>query len=84
MQTIEDLDTLWQLPASGSTKGIVFFAHGCSHQATDFWPPSTPGCPDCLGLPIEVAIRKVVLARGYAFVAASSTDRQSKCWDTVR
>lgn len=46
-------------------RGTVFFAHGCAHAARDFWPPS-PACPDCLGLPEEMAQAQQALARGYA------------------
>ena len=60
-------------------KGVLFVAHGCNHQAGDFWPAS-PRCLDCLGLPEEGVVRAAALKRGYAVVAVSSYNRTSKCW----
>lgn len=85
-QVIEGLDTLWQLPPGANRSGVLFFAHGCSHSATDFWPSRLQGgweCPECLGLPEELIIRRIALARGYAFVAISSLDRDDRCWGTT-
>ena len=28
--------------------GVLLLAHGCVHDASDFWPPS-PECPECQG-----------------------------------
>lgn len=28
--------------------GVLFMAHGCVHDAADFWPPSS-ACPECSG-----------------------------------
>ena len=28
--------------------GVLFMAHGCVHDAADFWPPSA-ACPECSG-----------------------------------
>ena len=56
-------EVLHQVPPN--PRGTVFFAHGCAHAARDFWPPS-PACPDCLGLPEEMAQAQQALARGYA------------------
>lgn len=53
----------WQVPPS--PRGTLFVAHGCTHAAHDWWPPS-PACPHCLGLPEEVAQTQQALARGYA------------------
>lgn len=78
MQTIQELQTLWELPA-GAPHGVLFVAHGCSHQGSDFWLKS-PRCLECLGLPEEVAITRAAVKRGYAVVAVSSYDRESKCW----
>ena len=62
-----------------SPMGVLFVAHGCSHAGSDFWP-KTGRCVHCLGLPEEVRVREAALRRGYAVVAASSFDRETKCW----
>lgn len=31
------IETLWQPPRGSDVKGILFVAHGCKHQATDFF-----------------------------------------------
>lgn len=59
--------------------GIVFLAHGCSHSATDWWPPATD-CPQCLGLPVEGNIVTMALRRAYIAIAQSSHNRKTKCW----
>ena len=76
-QTIRDLETLWEVPSN--PKGVLFVAHGCNHQAGDFWPAS-PRCLGCLGLPEEGVVRAAALQRGYAVIAVSSYNRTSKCW----
>ena len=38
-------------------KAILFLAHGCNHQATDFWHLCKT-CPKCTGLPEEVRIAR--------------------------
>ena len=47
---------LWERPPeiAGPIKGILLLCHGCHHAATDFWIQSQ-SCPQCLGLPIEIA-----------------------------
>ncbi|EFN56834.1 hypothetical protein CHLNCDRAFT_144402 [Chlorella variabilis] len=61
--------------------GVLFMAHGCVHDAADFWPPSK-ACPECSGLPEEVSHTKQALARGYAVLAVDSKDRDpmSRCY----
>jgi hypothetical protein len=81
-ETLAGAECVWQLPPGGAAaaRGVLLLAHGCSHSALDFWPPS-PGCPGCLNLPEEVHIVRRALARGYAVVAISSADRDgSRCW----
>lgn len=64
----------------GKPKGVLFVAHGCSHQGSDFWLPS-PRCRHCLGLPEELRVTEMALRRGYAVVAVSSYNRDGdKCW----
>ncbi|KAL4858871.1 Gamma-glutamyl hydrolase A [Chlorella vulgaris] len=59
----------YQLPAHPIA--TLFIAPGCSHAAHDWWPPSA-ACPECLGLPEEVAHMQQALARGYAVIVMSS------------
>ena len=80
-QVIRDLETLWEVPAK--PKGVLFVAHGCNHQGSDFWPPS-PRCRHCLGLPEEGLVRAAALRRGYAVVAVTSFNRDSKCWHNTQ
>ena len=73
-------EAVWQKPP-GTSKGLLFLAHGCNHGAIDFWPQS-PACAQCIGLPEEVRITKEALQAGWAVVAMSSTDRAgSRCWN---
>ena len=80
-QVIRDLETLWEVP--DQVGGVLLVAHGCSHQAGDFWPASQR-CPGCLGLPEEMAIRATALRRGYAVIAVSSYNRSSGCWHNTQ
>ena len=80
-QTINDLEALWEVPAQ--PQRVLFVAHGCAHAGSDFWAPS-PRCPHCLGLPQEQLVRAAALRRGYAVVAVSSFDRESKCWHNTQ
>ncbi|KAL4444236.1 hypothetical protein ABPG75_011973 [Micractinium tetrahymenae] len=61
--------------------GVLFMAHGCVHDAADFWPPSE-ACPECSGLPEEVSHTKQALARGYAVLAVDSRNRDfdNRCY----
>ncbi|PSC75566.1 hypothetical protein C2E20_1341 [Micractinium conductrix] len=54
--------------------GVLVMAHGCVHDAADFWPPGAT-CEECSGLPEEVAHTKQALARGYAVLAIDSKNR---------
>ena len=81
LQVINDLETLWEVPAN--PKGVLFVAHGCNHQGSDFWLPS-PRCRHCLGLPEEGVVRATALKRGYAVVAVTSFNRDSKCWHNTQ
>jgi hypothetical protein len=79
-QVIEDLETLWEVPLE--PRGVLFVAHGCAHQGSDFWPASDR-CQHCLGLPEELLVRGTALGRGYALIAVSSFDREGRCWDNT-
>lgn len=75
------IELVWQRPRradNAKPKGIVFFAHGCHHQGTDFFPKSTR-CPSCVGLPEETKLTAKALKRGYVVVAVSSS---GTCWST--
>ena len=76
-QTIRGLAALWQVPPDPSR--VLFVAHGCNHSAEDWFDPS-PACSACLGLPEERLVRLAALRRGYAVVAVSSLNRDTKCW----
>eukprot|EP00240_Pyramimonas_obovata_P005220 CAMPEP_0118953172 /NCGR_PEP_ID=MMETSP1169-20130426/56086_1 /TAXON_ID=36882 /ORGANISM="Pyramimonas obovata, Strain CCMP722" /LENGTH=425 /DNA_ID=CAMNT_0006900565 /DNA_START=104 /DNA_END=1381 /DNA_ORIENTATION=- len=76
-EEIGGAEVVWLSPPN--PKAILFVAHGCNHQATDFWHPSET-CPKCTGLPEEVRIARTAYDRGYAVVAISSQDRLSRCW----
>merc|ERR1719331_634378 len=71
------VEMLWQRPLS-TPVGVLLLAHGCKHQATDFWPTSV--CSRCLGLPEELEIVRTALARNVLPVAITSKDRKTGCW----
>lgn len=73
----EPIEFVYQSPAD--PRGVLLVLHGCSHSATDMWPPS-PSCPTCIGLPIETTIVAHALARDWTVAAVSSKDRAHKCW----
>ena len=74
------VEAIWELPPEQPPHALMLLAHGCSHAATDFWPPSS-SCPKALGLPEEVRIVQAALAAGYAVLAITSADRSTGCWD---
>lgn len=65
----------------GRSRGTILLLHGCSHSATDYFPPGKD-CPQCLKLPESSKIAQMALWRGFNAVAVSSTDRDRKCWHT--
>lgn len=84
------IETLWQRP-HGTVKGLFFAAHGCCHQAPDYFSEEEPdgwkfeACAEtisgsCLGLPEEVRFRRAVLSRGYVFTAVSGGSGNGSCW----
>jgi hypothetical protein len=78
LESLDGAEFMYEVP--DSPKFTLFFAHGCSHSATDFWA-ATPSCPQCLGLPEEVRLTKAALRASAAVVAISSEDRAaSRCW----
>eukprot|EP00877_Chromochloris_zofingiensis_P014870 jgi/Chrzof1/9637/Cz04g10160.t1 len=78
-ETIHGVDVVWQRPRR--CKGVLFVAHGCNGDATDFFPRSHL-CPNCSGSPEEVNITRTALAMNYTVIAINSQDRTHKCWQT--
>ena len=74
----QKVDVVYQMP-DVRPQGVLALFHGCAHSATDFWPQSDR-CPECRGLPVEVRITRMALQAGWATIALSSKDRESKCW----
>eukprot|EP00887_Chlorella_sp_A99_P002410 scaffold10.g2410.t1 len=70
----------WRSPENVGTQpeplGTLVLLHRCGGNGGDFWPRSD-GCPECRGLPEELAMTKQALARGYAFISVDSKDRSS-------
>jgi len=89
------IETMWQLPKGGvPVKGIVFAAHGCQHQGTDFFADTghdgweLSACKGsnfrrCLGLPVERALVEQVRRRGYVALSVSGGSGRKSCWDMV-
>jgi hypothetical protein len=77
--TVESIDgarVIWELPAAGPARAVLFIAHGCSCRPENFWPPS-PRCSGCLGLPEDVSITARALERRFAVLALASAN---ECW----
>jgi hypothetical protein len=83
LQSASDSDSpvevVWQQSSGRNLTGVLLLAHGCSHSATDWWPPSD-SCPRCIGLPEEKRIVAAALDSGLFVIAVSSVDRDSRCW----
>lgn len=77
--TVESIDgarVIWELPAAGPARAVLFVAHGCRCRPENFWPPS-PRCPGCVGLPEDIAITARALERRFAVLALASA---GECW----
>mmetsp|Transcript_130217 Transcript_130217/g.243644 ORF Transcript_130217/g.243644 Transcript_130217/m.243644 type:complete len:363 (-) Transcript_130217:150-1238(-) len=86
------IETLWQRPA-GQIAGVLFFAHGCKHQATDFFYKNSgthqwqfQACDKsyfgrCLGLPEERQFVELARSRNYLVMAVSGGTGRQSCWD---
>lgn len=74
---------LFRLPISGYVRGTCVFIHGCKHDPYS-WFYKSPRCPQCTGLPEEVAHSKQCLARGYAVMALMSLNRdyRGRCFSS--
>lgn len=74
------IEYMYDIPDSNiPIKGVYFLAHGCQHQATDWFPKCTV-CPQCLELPIERTIVTTLLKHGYVALAISSKNKEFRCW----
>lgn len=60
-------------------RGTVFVFPGCVRTGYGFWPYDARGCPECAGLPEDVAHVKQALARGYA-ICVFTAGGKSHCW----
>lgn len=63
--------------------GTLVLFHGCYHDASGNWPYDPVHCPECLGLPEEVAHVKLALKYGFAVLAVESRNRSQhgRCFD---
>lgn len=75
---LDNIEFVYQLPLQ-KPNGIVFFAHGCSHHARDWWPKGET-CQNCVGLPIEMSITHGTLSRGYVALAITAANQEHHCW----
>ncbi|EFN56835.1 hypothetical protein CHLNCDRAFT_51615 [Chlorella variabilis] len=71
--TMRGRQVFYEIPAA-PILGVLAMMHGCAHDASDFWPRDASACPECDGLPEEVAHTKQALARGYAAIAVDASD----------
>lgn len=69
------------LPAERPVGTVVFF-HGCARLSTSFFPYHPTACPECIGLPEELALAKQALRRGYAVLALTAKNEKSQCWSS--
>lgn len=76
VETMERARAIWELPAAGPARAVLFVAHGCRCRPENFWP-SSPRCPGCVGLPEDVAITDRALRRRFAVLAVASA---RECW----
>jgi len=60
--------------------GIALLLHACTHNALKFFSPSSRKCQKCVGLSEEIRISRMLLSRGYAVLAITSSNRKSGCW----
>eukprot|EP01026_Neomeris_dumetosa_P081638 TRINITY_DN9207_c0_g1_i2.p1 TRINITY_DN9207_c0_g1~~TRINITY_DN9207_c0_g1_i2.p1 ORF type:complete len:387 (-),score=41.11 TRINITY_DN9207_c0_g1_i2:409-1569(-) len=75
---MQGMRVMWEAPQD--PKGLLFVAHGCKHSGTDFWEKDDEKCPECLGLPEEIGIRKIAVELGYVVIGISSQNRKTMCW----
>ena len=58
------LPLLLPLPAARPLGTVVFF-HGCARLSNSFFPYNQAACPECIGLPEELALTKQVRAEEF-------------------
>ena len=69
-------------PPAERPVGTVVFFHGCARLSTSFFPFHPTACPECIGLPEELALAKQALRRGYAVLALTAKNERSQCWSS--
>ncbi|KAL7581093.1 hypothetical protein ACA910_005896 [Epithemia clementina (nom. ined.)] len=78
---IDDIEFYWQMPKDVTTpRAILFLAHGCNHAGSDWWPKNSETCPECLGLPEELAIVDKAQTKFRMVTVAMSSSSNVKCW----
>lgn len=60
--------------SSSSYQGVVLLFHGCTKSSRHWWP-SSPTCPKCIGVPIEMSLTYEALQRQMIPLAISSLDK---------
>jgi len=86
------IETLWQPPHGSDVRGLLFMAHGCMHQATDFFygrqdkddktlDCSTSNFGSCLALPEERQLVEEARKRGLYVMAVSGGTGKQSCWN---
>lgn len=73
-----DVEYYYSMPLQ-SPVGVIFFAHGCHHSASD-WFVKSDACQHCSALPVEIKLMEEALSRNLVTVAVSSMNRYHKCW----
>jgi hypothetical protein len=81
---LNNINFIWQrydTKKNKNSKGVIFLAHGCKHEATE-WFRNSSVCSHCYGMPVESKIVKTLVLTGYTVIAMSSIINQNKsqCW----
>ena len=68
--------------ASGALRGVVILAHTCKMRPQAWWAKDAETCPDCIGMPAERELVRMLVFHGYLPVAVSpvANRRSSGCW----
>lgn len=76
-------DFIWQPPTERSERtgggGIVFIAHACKRQPFE-WFPTTPDCPTCDPMPVQVNIVRILRKNGFSVMAMNPVENPARCW----
>lgn len=71
----------YQVP--DNPRGTLVTFHGCTRNASAFFPYEAQHCPECLGFPEHVSHTKQALARRYAVLAMNPQDKRWGCWSST-